>query len=136
MNSVSIQNKLLINIDDETLLVESERLSKDWKAQVYAFYDPIPVVAYMNMRRCHEFKCAARGCKYISRRYLDTKDRASTGNMIKHAKQCWGEEAWNAASQCRSATEARLNVTGPIYSSGSITVAFQRTANGKVTYSH
>jgi hypothetical protein len=87
-------------------------------------------------RRCHEFKCAARGCKYTSRRYLDTKDKASTGNLIKHAKSCWGDEAWNAAIDCKNAADARANVTNPIKKSGSITSAFKRSGKGKVTYSH
>jgi hypothetical protein len=103
---------------------------------VYAFYNPIPEIAYVDKRRCHEFKCGARGCKYTSRRYLDTKDKASTGNLVKHAKSCWGEDAWRAAEQCKSAADARTKVTGPIASSGSITTSFKRNGNGSVTYSH
>ncbi|KAF8238066.1 hypothetical protein L208DRAFT_1244012, partial [Tricholoma matsutake] len=113
-----------------------ECLLKDWKSPVNAFYHPIPVVAYMNARQWHEFKCAAHGCKYISRQYLDKKDRASTGNIIKHAKQCWGEETWIAANQCQNAAEARSSVTGPVSSSGSITATFEQMGKGKVTYSH
>jgi hypothetical protein len=103
---------------------------------VYAFYDPIPEITYVNKWRCYEFKCAARGCKYKSRRYLDTKDRASMGNLVKHAKLCWGEEAWSAAEQCGSAADARSKVTGPIKSSGSITASFRRRGNGNISYSH
>ncbi|KAH9981719.1 hypothetical protein BJV74DRAFT_879180 [Russula compacta] len=103
-------------------------LSKDWKSLVYAFYHPVPDVIYVKGRRCHEFKCAAHGCKYTSRRYLDMKDKSSTGNLIKHAKSCWGNEAWKAVNDCKNATEARESVMEPITKSGSIT--------GKVTYSH
>jgi hypothetical protein len=110
-------------------------LSKEWKSPVYAFYEPVPTVTYVNNRRCHEFKCAGRGCKYKSRRYLDTKDKASTGNLIKHAKSCWGDEAWNAANQCRNVMEARKMVTRPLVKSGSITAMFKRKGKGKVTYS-
>jgi hypothetical protein len=56
--------------------------------------------------------------------------------MIKHAKNCWGEEAWLMANQCRNAAEARSMVTEPIATSGSITATFQRTGKGKVTFSH
>ena len=111
-----------------------DRERKEWKSPVYAFYEPIPEVTCIKGRRCHEFRCAGRGCKYISRRYLDTKDKASTGNLIKHAKSCWGDEAWIAANDCKNATEARSRVTNPIKRSGSITSAFKRTGSGKVTY--
>jgi hypothetical protein len=111
-------------------------LSKDWKSPIYAFYEPIPDITYVNDRQCHEFKCAARGCKYKARRYLDTKDKLSTGNLIKHAKSCWGEEAWNAANDCKNATEVREAITNPITRSGSITAIFKRLGKGKVTYSH
>lgn len=113
-----------------------DRLSKEWKSPIYAFYGPIPEITHVKGRRCHEFKCAARGCKYKSRRYLDTKDKASTGNLIKHAKSCWGDEAWKTANECKNATEARATVTNPIKKSGSITASFKRTGKGKVTYSH
>ena len=116
--------------------MKSERLSKDWKAMVYAFYNAIPKIAYINKRRCHEFKCAARGCKYTSRRYLDTKDKASTGNMVKHAKQCWGEDTWRAAEKCHNAADARSTVTEPIVSSGTIAASFKQKGKDKVVYSH
>ncbi|KAF8234908.1 hypothetical protein L208DRAFT_1071359, partial [Tricholoma matsutake] len=51
-----------------------EQLSKDWKSPVYAFYQPVPDITYIAGHRCHEFKCAAHGCKYNACRYLDTKD--------------------------------------------------------------
>jgi hypothetical protein len=123
--------------DSMILLTDkAERLSKDWKSPVYAFYQPIPDVTYVNDRRCHEFKCAARGCKFKSRRYLDTKDKSSTGNLIKHARSCWGEEAWIAANECKNAADARDLVTKPLNKSGSITTIFKRTGKGKATYSN
>jgi hypothetical protein len=118
------------------LTVAIDQLSKEWKSPIYAFYKPIPNVAKVKGRPCHEFMCAARGCKYTSRRYLDTKDKASTGNLIKHAKSCWGDEAWKAANECNNATDARATVTNPIRKSGSITASFKRCGKGKVTYSH
>lgn len=84
----------------------------------------------------HVFKCAACGCKFTSRRYLDTKDKSSTGNLVRHAKGCWGEECWAAAGACHTAEEARESVTNPYNQSGSITASFARKGKGKVTYSH
>jgi hypothetical protein len=117
-------------------VIMTECLSKDWKSPIYAFYESVPEIHYINNRRCHEFKCAARRCKYKARRYLDTKDKASTGNLIKHVRSCWGEEAWIAASDCKDANEARQSVTKPMAKTGSITTTFKRIGKGKVTYSH
>ena len=113
-----------------------ERLSKEWKSPVYAFYQLIPEHTQVKGCPCHEFKCAARGCKYKSQCYLDTKDKASTGNLIKHAKSCWGNEAWNTANECKNAMDARATVTNPIKRSGSITSIFKWMGKGKVTYTH
>lgn len=91
-------------------------MMQSWMSPIYAFYEPIPSIAYVDgrqCRQCHVFKCAVRGCKFTSRRYLDTKDRASTGNLLRHVKACWGEECWAAANKCHSAAEARESVTKP-----------------------
>ena len=123
MNFVSSQNWIF---DNKTSLDKSEHLLKDWRSPVYAFYYLIPKVAYMDTQQCHEFKCGAHGCKYISQQFLDTKDRASKGNMMKHVKkQCWGEEVWLMANQCQNAAEARFSVTKPITFSGSIMASFE-----------
>ncbi|KAG2740022.1 hypothetical protein P692DRAFT_20638331, partial [Suillus brevipes Sb2] len=76
---------------------ELKRLMKDWGSPIYAFFEPTPRIEYHDSRRCHVFKCAARGCNHSVRRYLDKKDAKSTGNMRKHVKSCWGEEALQAA---------------------------------------
>jgi hypothetical protein len=68
------------------------------------------------------------------RRYLDTTDAKSTGNLRKHARICWGVETVAAADETRNighALEALSKVKD-----GSITEAFQRMGKGKVTYSH
>lgn len=111
-------------------------MMKGWTSPIYAFYEPTPTIAYVDNRRCHVFKCAARGCKYFNRRYLDTKDKASTGNLVRHVKTCWGDECWVAATACQTAQEARESVTEPYNLSGSITASFARKGKGKVTYSH
>jgi len=115
----------------------ADQLSKDWKSPVYAFYHPVPKIMYVNNRCCHEFLCAAHGCKYKSWCYLDMKDKASTGNLIKHTKSCWGDEAWIAANECQNALEVREKVMSLIAKSGSITAVFNRVkVNRKITYSH
>ena len=101
-----------------------------------AFFDPVPEITYVETQRCHEFKCAAKGCKHKCQCYLDTKDRSSTSNMIKHAKTCWSQPAWEAACACHNATKARKGVMKSILSTGSITAAFQHKGKEKVTYSH
>jgi len=68
------------------------------------------------------------------RRYLDTTDAKSTGNLRKHAKVCWGEETVAAADQSRDIDAAR-DALGKS-KDGSITEAFERLARTNVTYSH
>jgi len=65
-SDVELGKQTQLNLNRDPYPMNLERLSKDWKASVYAFYNPIPEIAYINKRRCHEFKCAARGCKYTS----------------------------------------------------------------------
>lgn len=112
------------------------KMMKTWTSPIYAFYEPVPSIIYVESRRCHVFKCTARGCKFTSRRFLDTKDKSSTGNLVRHAKACWGEECWQAANACHTAEEARESVTKPYNLSGSITASFSPKGKGKVTYSH
>lgn len=113
-----------------------EHMMKSWTSPIYAFYEPVPSIDYVDGRRSHIFKCMAHGCKFKSRQYLDTKDKSSTGNMVQHVKGCWGDECWAAASVCHTAEEARESVTKPYSHSGSITASFSQTGKGKVTYSH
>jgi hypothetical protein len=114
----------------------SARLSKDWNAPVYAFYEPVPEIGYEDGRRYHSFRCAARGCKQRIRQYLDKKDGKSMGNLRKHAKSCWGAEAVEAAGTVKTAAEAREHIAKPLQTNGSITAVFEQTKKGKITYSH
>ena len=68
------------------------------------------------------------------RRYLDTTDAKSTGNLRKHARICWGVETVAAADETRNIGDALEALTK--CKDGSITEAFQRKGQGKVTYSH
>lgn len=109
---------------------------KRWTSPIYAFYDPIPDIEYVGGRRAHGFKCAGHSCQYKCRRYLDGPDRASTGNLIKHVKLCWGDATYAAATECRNAKDARENIVKPFAATGTITASFERTGKGKVSYSH
>ncbi|KAG1730510.1 uncharacterized protein EDB91DRAFT_1239076 [Suillus paluster] len=63
-------------------------------------------------------------------------DIESTGNMCKHVKNCWGEDALAAAVQTKNAREAHETVVQGILTTGTITASFERKGKGKVTFSH
>ncbi|KXN92375.1 hypothetical protein AN958_08094 [Leucoagaricus sp. SymC.cos] len=132
LNWVSKHFESLVNVTH----VIPEHLSKDWKSPVYAFYEPILDITYINGCHVHEFKCTEKPCNFKSHWYLDSKSKASTGNMIKHVRTCWGDNTWNAASQCHGVKEACEEVVKPLTMNGSITVNFKCTGKGKITYSH
>lgn len=116
-----------------------ERLSKEWNSPIYVFFKPTPSIEYIKGRRVHVFECSAKHCKgkgngRMVRRYLDTSDAKSTGNLRKHARVCWGEETVAAADQTRDINAAR-DALGK-RKDGSITEAFERLAKTNVTYSH
>jgi hypothetical protein len=116
-----------------------ERISKEWNSPIYVFFKPIPSIEYIDERRIHVFECSARHCKgkgngRMVRRYLDTGDAKSTGNLRKHAKVCWGLETVAAADETRNIDTARKALEK--VKDGSITEAFERVAKGKVTYSN
>lgn len=77
-----------------------------------------------------------KGNGRMVRRYLDTGDAKSTGNLRKHAKICWGEEAVAAADSTRDVRTAREVLSKMKTVDSSITAAFERVGKGKATYSH
>jgi len=119
----------------------TEQLLKDWNSPVYVFFKQTPSIAYIKGRRVHEFECAATHCMgkgngHIVCHYLDTGDAKSTGNLCKHVKICWGEDAVAAADDTRN-VQAAHEALGKMRSmNSSITDAFEWVAKGKVTYSH
>jgi hypothetical protein len=70
------------------------------------------------------------------RRFLDTGDARSTGNLRKHARKCWGEDVVTAADNARNADEVRAKEIEATLNHESITTAFERSGKGKVTYLH
>ena len=113
------------------LTVTLDRLSKEWNSPIYVFFKPTPSIEYINDRRVHVFECSAKHCKgkgngRLVRRYLDTSDRKSTGNLRKHARTCWGVETVAGADDTGN-LGAALEVLRKC-KDGSITEAFQRSA--------
>jgi hypothetical protein len=91
-------------------------------------------------RRVHVFECAAGKCRGKNgrdvRRYLDTSDAKSTSSLRRHAKNCWGEEAVEAADNTQDLEGAREVLGKTKLRDGSITAEFERIGKGKITYSH
>ena len=94
----------------------------------------------MKDRRCHVFMCAAGRCRGKNgrdvRRFLDTSDAKSTSGLRRHAKNCWGEEAVEAADNTEDLDSARSVLSKTKLRDGSITAQFERIGKTKVTYSH
>ena len=102
-----------------------EQLQRKWTSPIYQFFDPVPDIRIVDGQRVHEFKCSAHGCKARIRRYLDTKDSRSTGNMRRHAKSCWGNDVAQAADDAKDAQHVRKHVVKGILRNGLITEAFE-----------
>ena len=115
----------------------AERLMKEWMAPIYAFFEPMPVVEYVDIRRCHIFQCAASECKHKLRgvcQFLDKGDAKSTSNMRKLAKKCWGDEVVDSVDKAKNANKVHATTVKGTLDLQSITAAFER--KGKVKYSH
>ncbi|KAI6039697.1 hypothetical protein EDC04DRAFT_2867899 [Pisolithus marmoratus] len=108
---------------------------RDWKAPIYAFYSPVPIIEHISGRCCHVFKCLTKSCKHCVWCFLDTGDRASTSNMWKHVKSCWGENILKAVNEAAGLDIAR-DVIKNYTINGSITMTFEQKGKGKLTYSH
>lgn len=116
-----------------------EALQKEWTAPIYAFFKEDPVIEYVKGRRCHTFVCGATHCKNKTRavrRFLDTSDATSTGNLRKHARKCWTDEAVQAADKATNAESLRETTSRRNLNPQSITASLERKGKGTVTYSH
>ena len=84
--------------------------------------------------------CAAGRCRGKNgrdvRRYLDTADARSTSGLRRHAKNCWGGDAVEAADGTEGLESARLVLAKTKLRDGSITAQFERIGKTKVTFSH
>jgi len=77
-----------------------------------------------------------KGNGWMVRRYLDTGDAKLTGNLRKHARGCWGEEAVMAADNTKNVRAAHEALGKAELVDGSIMAAFERVAKDRVTYSY
>lgn len=109
-------------------------MMEKWNTPIYAFWKPIPTIGYENGRRYHEFRCFKKSCSKATKRYLDTSDATSTGNLHRHAKTCWGTEVVKLAMNAGNLDQARTVLSKS--KDGSIAEAFQVKGKDKVTYSH
>ena len=116
-----------------------EHLMKDWTTPIYAFFKPTPLIEHIDGRCCHVFQCMVKACKHKLRgvrRFLDTGDAKSTGNLRKHAKRCWGDDVVATADKATNANDVRRTTVKGALDPQSITAAFERKGKGKVTFSH
>ncbi|KAI6024542.1 hypothetical protein EDC04DRAFT_2573899 [Pisolithus marmoratus] len=112
-----------------------ECMMRDWKAPIYAFYSPVPIIKHISGRCCHIFKCLTKSCKHCVWHFLDTGDRALTSNMWKHVKSCWGGDVLKAVNKAAGLDIAQ-DVIKNYTVNGSITMAFEQKGKGKLTYLH
>ncbi len=115
----------------------AEELSSRWRASVYAFFKAEVQIEEEDGRRFLAFRCAAKHCRIGTavRRYLDKGDRSSGGNLLKHARACWGAEAVAQAKELGDATRVRSTLVANILKNGRITKYFAPTKCA-VTYSN
>ncbi|TFK35264.1 hypothetical protein BDQ12DRAFT_612028 [Crucibulum laeve] len=114
-------------------------MQKEWKSPIYAFFHPTPVVGYVNNCCMHEFRCAAthwKGQSQIVCCYLDTADKTSTSNMVKHAIVCWGQETVSSAREAGMQQDLFLLSSRYLGRQWVKTAIFERSGKGKVSYSH
>ncbi|RDX45200.1 hypothetical protein OH76DRAFT_1304481, partial [Lentinus brumalis] len=114
-----------------------DRIQKRWRSCIYAFFKPDVEIDWVDGRRCLVFRCAAKNCKTGKplRRFLDKGDRSSGGNLFKHARKCWGDEAVDQAKDLGDATRVRATLVANILKNGAITEYFAPLKKG-VTYSN
>ena len=106
------------------------RLRRGWGSPIYSFFSPDVKIGYENGRKYHFFKCNARVCKNPrggQRRYLDTSDKTSTGNLKTHAVKCFSQAAIDAAMK---GTDNNEQPDGSIYS------VFGRQGSQPVSVTH
>ncbi|KAH9918531.1 uncharacterized protein BXZ73DRAFT_52866 [Epithele typhae] len=113
-------------------------MDRGWDSPIYGFFKPIPKIADIDGRRVHVFECMAKGCiKKAVNRYIDKGDATSTGNMTRHAKNCFGEDAVKRVVKATMTPgEVRQRFGKNALESGDVTSFFERKGKGPVTYSH
>jgi hypothetical protein len=99
-------------------------MKKRWRAPIYGFFKPMPIIEYKEERWVHVLHCLADDCSTVVRRFVDRD--SSTSNLIKHAKRCFGEDTVKAAMTAKNATEVRDKIVGGILRNGKLTTMFEK----------
>lgn len=71
------------------------------------------------------------------RRFLDTADKGSTGNMRKHARHCWNDDIIQKADEAKdelTLNDIRKGLGEAETQDGSITAFFNRNGKSKLKY--
>ncbi|KIM50503.1 hypothetical protein SCLCIDRAFT_145314, partial [Scleroderma citrinum Foug A] len=110
-----------------------EHMMKDWTSNIYTFYTPVPAIEHVDGRRCHIFRCLGKSCKQSMWCFLDTGNKASTSNMRKHIKSCWGDDVLTTVCQAAK-LDVACDVVKDCTVNRSITKAFKCKRKG-TTYS-
>ena len=106
---------------------------KEWTSPVYPFFEA--KVIHSGGRCVHQFCCCGHHCNVKIRRFLDTKDSKSTGNLRKHIRSCWGIDVMNTTDDTKDTNDIQIKIVNGILRNGSITEAFERKGKGR-TYSN
>ncbi|KIM66590.1 hypothetical protein SCLCIDRAFT_109860, partial [Scleroderma citrinum Foug A] len=107
---------------------------KQWTSPVYAFFEKQPSVTLIQGHHAHEFKCSRHGCNATICRFTDKKDARSIGNMCRHIKACWEEDALCTADSTKDYDEVYEKIMSGILQNSTITTAFECKADSKVMY--
>jgi hypothetical protein len=59
------------------------------------------------------------------KRFVDKADAASTSNLWKHAKTCWGHDTIKAADETKDVGVAREIASKAVLNNGSMTAMFE-----------
>lgn len=132
-NLVSQTNHLATSIPNDS----PEQMRKSWTSPIYGFFDEKVIFTYEQGRPYVEFTCSAHICKARNgrgvRRFCDTKDKNSTGNMKRHATTCWGDET---VTESLNSDIPSVRKTLEKRRDGTITALFEPKGRGVVTYSN
>ncbi len=115
-------------------------MQKGWNSPIYGFFEPTPIFSVVEGRECIDFICLAEYCcgtgtnQRRVRRYLDTKDKGSTGNMKRHAERCFSTKV--VASSCNSNAEGVRKGVAKGLRDGTIPMSFASRGAGVVSYSN
>ncbi|KAE9399593.1 hypothetical protein BT96DRAFT_820371 [Gymnopus androsaceus JB14] len=107
-----------------------ERARTCWNSPIYGFFSEDIVIGYdAKNGKYHYFKCNTTHCKGKGgvRCYQKMDDRSSTSNLKKHAMNCFGQDAVDAAT---------IGANSSTRPDGSIFAAFGRQGARPVTVTH